>query len=75
MLLFKNFTKLAFCKIFVKGLVQVKVGITSQGGGADRYEGTILNVTDPRASRWNSNIDYILSKSLCGRSHLLFRAI
>jgi hypothetical protein len=25
--------------------------ITSQGGGALRYEGTILKVTEPRASR------------------------
>lgn len=27
---------------------------TSQGGGALLYDGTILNVTDPRASRCNS---------------------
>lgn len=26
--------------------------LTSHGGGALRYDGTILNVTDPRASRW-----------------------
>ena len=28
----------------------------SQGGGAERYEGTILKVTDPRASRNNLEI-------------------
>lgn len=29
--------------------------LTSQGGGALRYDGTILKVTDPRASRWKFN--------------------
>lgn len=34
--------------------VQIQSSVlTSHGGGALLYDGTILNVTEPRASRWN----------------------
>jgi hypothetical protein len=41
--------------VFWGEMVWVVLGLTctSQGGGALLYDGTILNVTDPRASRCN----------------------
>lgn len=37
---------------------------TSQGGGALLYDGTILNVTDPRASRCNTQNPELSASSL-----------
>lgn len=36
--------------------------LTSQGGGALLYDGTILKVTDPRASRWEKKTLFIQKK-------------
>lgn len=35
----------------IKKRLEWEIRLTSQGGGALRYDGTILKVTDPRASR------------------------
>lgn len=59
----------------IYGVNKAELTFTSQGGGALRYDGTILNVTDPRASLCNKHRYYRIYYNYCTQNKVFYNGI